>query len=244
VRLTFTGDAWENEPAGSSDGRWIAYVRQGTMGPPKIWVMSRDGRNTHQVTFGAGNDASPTWSADSTRLAFASDRDGDWDIYALDLLTGAVGQLTDDPAEDMAPDWSWITGRIAFQSNRVGPNSEIFTMAADGSDVRRVTMNPNGDSQPSWSPLADRIAFWGTRDQQALYTVRADGSDVRLFVPQVLRPGSPAWAAVGETVAFSGFRQDSGYSEVMRVQADGSDLVLLTFNEVNFDYAPGWLPGR
>lgn len=48
---------------------------------------------------------------------------------------------------------------------------------------------------------------------------------------------------MGDAILFSGYRPDSGYSEIMRVQADGSGLVLLTNNEVDFDYVPGWLAG-
>jgi TolB protein len=104
--------------------------------------------------------------------------------------------------------------------------------------------NVNGDASPSWSPGGERLAFWGSRPEgQALYTVRSDGSDVRLLVPQALRPGWPAWGFVGDAILFSGYRPGSGYSEIMRINAEGSGLVLLTHNEVDFDYAPGWLPG-
>ncbi len=74
--------------------------------------------------------------------------------------------------------------------------------------------------------------------------MKSDGTDITLLVPQSLRPGGPAWGYVGDAILFSGYRPGSGYSEIMRVQADGSGLVLLTNNEVNFDYAPGWLSGR
>ena len=159
------------------------------------------------------------------------------------VTSGAVTRLANHPSADLGPDWSRASGRIAFQSNRIGPNSEIFSMAADGSDVRRLTVNPNGDASPSWSPLADRLAFWGTREQQGLYTMAADGSSIVLLVPQALRPSAPAWGFVGETIVFSGYRAGSGHSEVFRIEANGSGLALLTFNEVDFDYAPDWLPG-
>ncbi|MCB0206873.1 MAG: hypothetical protein KDH89_18805, partial [Anaerolineae bacterium] len=110
--------------------------------------------------------------------------------------------------------------------------------------VQQLTSNVNGDSQPSWSPLANRLVFHGTRPAgQALYTVRSDGADVHLLAPQSLQPASPAWGLVGDTIVFSGFRPGSGYSEIMRIEADGSGLALLTNNEANFDYSPGWLPG-
>ena len=39
------------------------------------------------LTDGPGDNVDPTWSADSSKLAFASARDGDWEIYVLDLAT-------------------------------------------------------------------------------------------------------------------------------------------------------------
>jgi YVTN family beta-propeller protein len=244
VRLTFTPDAWENAPAGSPDGRWIAFERMdGSGGPSQIWLMSRDGRGATMLTDGPFNNLHPTWSADSRRIALASDRDGDWDIYVLDLATRGLTKLTDNTRDDLHPAWSAMNGRIAFTSYRTPSNGEIFTMAADGSDVRQVTGGFD-DSSPSWSPAGDRIAFWGSRPQgQALYTARSDGSDIRLVAPQALRPGGPAWGFAGEAIVFSGYRPGSGYSEILRIQADGSGLVLLTNNEVNFDYSPNWLAG-
>lgn len=67
--------------------------------------------------------------------------------------------------------------------------------------------------------------------------MRYDGTDIRLLAPQSLRPASPAWGYVGDTIVFSGYRPGSGHSEIMRIEADGSGLALLTHNEVNFDYA-------
>ena len=243
-RLTFTDDAWETSATGSPDGRRIAYVRQETGGPQQIWLMSRDGRSAQMLTGGPSDNSGPTWSADSTKLAFASNRDGDWEIYLMDLATHSITRLTDNDRDDTQPDWSRIGGRIAFVSSQYAANGELFTMAADGSDVQQLTSNVNGDSQPSWSPLANRLVFHGTRPAgQALYTVRSDGADVHLLAPQSLQPASPAWGLAGDTIVFSGFRPDSGYSEIMRIEADGSGLALLTNNEVNFDYSPGWLPG-
>jgi YVTN family beta-propeller protein len=245
IRLTFTADAYENTPVGSPDGRWIAYERAGADGPSHLWLMSRDGRNPRQLTFGTGYDYIPTWSPDGTKLAFTSDRDGNWEIYTVRVADGAVTRLTFNSAADQGPNWSWAIGRIAFQSNRYGPNPEIFRMEADGTNPVRLTVNPNGDAGPSWSPAGDRILFFGTRAEQTLYVMRADGFDIVPLVSRNLRPGGSSWApaGAGNFIAFSGFRPGSGHSEIFRVAPDGSGLVLLTFNEVDFDYAPGWLPG-
>ena len=247
VRLTFTADALETTPTGSLDGRWIAYERHdaGDSTYSQIWVMSRDGRGAHMLTEGPFNSRNPAWSPDSQKIAFASDRDGDWEIYVYDLVAHTINKVTDNLTNELHPDWSFSTDRIAYTSDLYTPNGEIFVMNADGSDAQRLTINFNGDGGPSWEPAFYRIAFWGSRPQgQGIYTMKSDGTDITLLVPQSLRPGGPAWGLVGDAILFSGYRPDSGYSEIMRVQPDVSGLVLLTHNEVNFDYAPGWLSGR
>jgi YVTN family beta-propeller protein len=248
MRLTFTADASEVAPAGSPDGGWIAYTRLDADGWQHLWLMNRDGHNARQITFGSWDDVWPTWSGDGAQIAFASNRHGNWEIFTLRLAPTAasITRLTFDAAEDTNPDWSWATGRIAFQSNRVGPNPEIFSMAADGSDVRRLTTNINGDRGPVWSPDGGAIIFWGSRAEQTLYKMTADGSDITPLIARIYRPESPAWGpgSAAGWIVFAGYRPDSGHSEIFRMTPAGAEIVLLTRNEVNFDYAPGWLPGQ
>ncbi len=246
IRLTFTADAGEVSPVGSPDGRWIAYVRSDAGSWPHLWLMNRDGRNARQLTVGAWEDVGPNWSGDGTQLVFASNRNGNFDIYTLRLADGRVTQLTTHTAEDLGPSWSWANGRIAFHSNRIGPNPEIFSMAADGSDMQRLTVNPNGDRGPSWSADGQFIVFWGSRGEQTLYRMQANGLDVIPLVSYLLRPEGAAWGPgnAGNWIVFPGFRPGSGHSEIFRMTASGSEVVLLTFNETNFDYSPGWLPGQ
>ena len=68
---------------------------------------------------------------------------------------------------------------IAFVSNRSG-DREIYTMAADGSDVVRLTHDPGEDSNPSWAHDDTDIMFTSDRDGDVdVYAMARDGSDVR-----------------------------------------------------------------
>jgi len=62
-----------------------------------------------------------------------------------------ITRLTQNTAIDNYPMWSSDGKRIAFHSNRDG-NFEIYTMAADGSAVVRVTNNPAFDVLAAWRP--------------------------------------------------------------------------------------------
>ena len=91
------------------------------------------------------------WCPDSKQLVYVSERDGNQEIYALDLEKQIERRLTNNPAADYSPRWSPDGNQIAFVSERDG-NPEIYVMDADGSNQTRLTNNPEPDLDPRWSP--------------------------------------------------------------------------------------------
>jgi TolB protein len=78
------------------------------------------------LTTSEGLDDYPAWSPDGKRLAFTSNRDRNYEIYAVDS-TGAIAvNLTNDPAFDHFAAWSH-DGRLAFVSDRDG-GFEIYVL--------------------------------------------------------------------------------------------------------------------
>ena len=92
------------------------------------------------------------------RIAFASDRDGDYEIFVMNADGTDVRQLTSNEDDEMFPAWSPDGNRIAFMSNR-GGEFNIFVMNADGGAVRQLTDNDDDDRFPAWSPDGTLIAF-------------------------------------------------------------------------------------
>ena len=68
--------------------------------------MNIDGSNLRQITNNRARDGSPAWSPDGKQLAFASDRDGDYELYVMSVDGSNVRQLTDNDVNDYAPAWS------------------------------------------------------------------------------------------------------------------------------------------
>ncbi|MYI63844.1 MAG: hypothetical protein F4105_19720 [Gemmatimonadetes bacterium] len=70
-------DAGDGSPSWSPDGTLIAFQSN-----QHIYVTYANGRNARWHTNSGG---SPSWSPDGTQIAFQSNRDGNWEIYVLDL---------------------------------------------------------------------------------------------------------------------------------------------------------------
>ena len=112
-------------PVASPDGKWVVFsVAEPSYDPSKdvsdLWIVASDGRSApRRLTSNKGSESGPSWSADSTRLAFAAKRDDDEvsQIYVLDVVLGGDAQrVTNAPTAASAPKWSPDGKRIAFQA--------------------------------------------------------------------------------------------------------------------------------
>ena len=79
-----------------------------------------------------GASADPSAAAVSERIAFASDRDGDYDIYAMDPDGSNVVQLTNAPGPDINPAISPDGTRIAYNRDSSVEIHDVWVMNADG----------------------------------------------------------------------------------------------------------------
>ncbi len=115
--------------------------------------------------------------SNGNKIAFSSDRDGDWEIFVMNADGNGVQQLTDNDGDDSVEEWSPNGNKIAFVSDRDG-DDEIFVMNADGTEVRQLTDNDDRDGSASWSLDGDRIAFTSNRDGDwDIFVMNADGTD-------------------------------------------------------------------
>lgn len=199
------------------------------------------------------------------RIAFVSDRDGNKEIYLMELVGTTVvslTNLTNNPADDYDPVWSPDGTRIAFVSNRdpnlaeCWPNDEIYVMDADGSHVTRLTDNPALDWTPVWSPDGTRIAFISTRVEPAaacqcvlcnrgIYVMDADGSHVTRLTEITPYDRDPSWSPDGRRIAFVGSTSVSVHvyttAVIYVMDVDGSHATPLSDNAA-LELGPAWSP--
>src|SRR5207244_7691770 len=107
-----------------------------------IYVVNPDGSGLTPLTSGSGIDVSPAWSADGQKIAFSSNRAGNYDIYVMNADGTGVTRLTTGPADEQDPSWSPDGTQIAFTVYPTAITSEIYKMNADGSGQTNLTNNP------------------------------------------------------------------------------------------------------
>lgn len=153
-----TGDACG--PAWSHDGKRIAFHAFALVQPnrnPRIWVMDADGSGQKLLT---EHGLDPTWSPDDRQIAFASRRDGIFQIYAMNSDGSNVRRLTKHNAEDSNPAWAPDGAAIAYISATGDDRRGLFIMGADGSNQHGIAHSKHQDfCFPSWSVDGRTIAF-------------------------------------------------------------------------------------
>lgn len=115
----------------------IAFVSD-RHGSPQIFVMNSDGTNVERVTFRGSHNQTPVWCPDPEQPLIAfSGRDGNFDIFTVNVITQEYRRLTQGQGDNKDPAFSPDCRLIAFASTRSGA-SGIYLSGQDGVDQNLV----------------------------------------------------------------------------------------------------------
>jgi len=200
------------------------------------------------LTSSVGQDLGPTLSANGWWIAFQSDRDGDWEIYTMDIFGHHQTRQTYSPASDVDPVWSpacgggpsCVTGTLAFQSDRTG-NWDLFLLNT-GTDAEpfQVTSNPGNDTDPFWAPDGSALVFQSDRNGNwDIFTIRPDGTDEVQWTNNPADEVDPVWSPTGTTIAYASNR--SGDWDLYLLDVESGAETQLTSGDGD-DLLPAWSP--
>ena len=151
--LLYEGDGNAVNPSWSPNGKSIAFAMSSAAAPQsyEIFILDLETNKIAPVTKGhlSNTGGSVDWSPDGRTLLLFAGEPGNNNIYSLELVSGAITQLTDG-GNNAAPSWSPDGRWIVFNSMRASENANIFIMRPDGSDVRQLTNDTEPDWQPRW----------------------------------------------------------------------------------------------
>jgi TolB protein len=164
--------SWGHHPTWSPDGKQIAFVCSGNRAD--ICLLDLETWEQTDLINDPALDDQPTWSPDGRQIAFISDRDGNREIYLVNVNGSNETRLTNTLSDELLPSWSPDGNYIIFMSNQddidfecdirssfastvsyyidSSCNYEIYIMKADGTHQWRLTNNNTCDIYPAWAP--------------------------------------------------------------------------------------------
>jgi TolB protein len=167
---------------------------------------------------GAGTAVHGAFPGRNGRIVFARWLHGNSDLWTTDLH-GRLRRLarTVDSEED--PAWSPNGRRIVFERDPLFGSSDgdLYTIAANGTGLRRITTDSAGEFSPSWSPNGKQVVYVNAIGQ--ITVAKADGTGAKTHLTHNSPPaydGWPKWSPDGKKILFEG----QGHISVMN--ADGT----------------------
>jgi len=180
---------WLRYPALSPDGATILFCYGGD-----IYRVSSQGGTATPLTISEAYDFQPVWSPDGNRIAFASDRYGNFDLFVMPAAGGAAQRLTYHSAGDFPSDFTPDGSAVIFSSSRLdaqssiafpsGAMSELYSVSITGDRPRMLLTTPALDAR--WDGQGERLLYHdrkGYEDEWRKHHLSSIARDIWLYTP-------------------------------------------------------------
>lgn len=198
-----TAGGQDLEPRYSPDGRWIAF-RRGLWPYSDLYVMPAAGGSARQVTRVASLIRGYTWLRDSQTLVFASDHEGGFALYAVDVASTRMQELGVSPAQ--YPDAARGDDTVVYELPRLQQQLAEIPLGQAGAGAvgtpRRLAPSTGSDQAPQMSPDGQRLAFISDRSGQAQLWLHelAGGTTTQLTSAPEATMAAPQWSRNGDRI--------------------------------------------
>ena len=199
-----------------------------------IFLATLDGKIIKQLTTTKGYDAEGTISPDGKKMIFTSVRDGDLDLYMMDLKTYKVTRITKELGYDggawFSPDGKKIVWRASrpktkeevdeyktlLKDNLVAPtHMEVYVANADGSNAHQITFLEQANWAPNFTPDGKHIIFCSNHEYARgfpfnMYLTDINGKGLEKISRDKGFDAFPMFSTDGKKVLFSSNRNNGG----------------------------------
>jgi Tol biopolymer transport system component len=209
-----------------------------------IFMADYNGKIVKQLTNTPGYDAEATISPDGKKMLFTSMRDGDLELYIMDLKSGKTTRVTNmlgyDGGAWFSPDGKKLIWRASrpktdeevkeykelLKENLVAPTRmEVWVADADGSNARQVSSFGQANWAPAYMPDSKRIIFASNHEYKRgfpfnLYTMNEDGSGLTKVSRDKGFDAFPMFSPDGKKIVFCSNRNNGGTRDTNVFLAD------------------------
>jgi len=251
-QVTFTIEGADFDPDIDPTGALLVYASTRHRETSDLYVKRVEGSALRQLTDDPANEVMPAFSPDGARVAFASDRSGNWNIYIKDTKGGRAIQITTDATDDIHPSFS-----------RDGQSLIYCTYGTSSGQWEMVIVDLNNPSTkrfighglfPTWSPTEDKIVFQRARQRGtrwfSIWTLdMVNGepmSPTEIAASSNAAAITPDWSPDGSQIVFctvidpqAELDQGPPHADVWIINVDGTNRVRLTMGRFA-NIQPNW----
>lgn len=183
----------------TADGKKTVFAVHGEL----FSVFADKGGDARRLTETTVRESDVAWSSDGSRLAFVSHRDGEPNLYVMEVATKKTTRLTKTTERDEAPRWSPDGKTIAF-IRTANEGGRLYTVPSDGSAAEKVLVPGPWVEDPQWSPDGKWIAYTAADEYLAedIWVVPSEGGQPKNITKYPCSNDMPRWSPDGKKLAF------------------------------------------
>ena len=221
LRMEGSGIAW------SPDGDCILCIAKhhGTDYLLEIDIITKKLKRRLKLDFDAAY--SPSYDGTGDRIVCAALNDGQADLYIIELVTGEITRLTNDPFNDNHPSWHPTKEEVIYSSEREGKN-KLIIIDVSGRSQRQLTYGEHNAVSPNWAPDAEKLIFCsdlhGVYD---LHTIKPDGTELTRLTSIITGCFNPSLDPDQKHIVFTAYqngRQDIYLMDVAKAMNEKIDM--------------------
>jgi len=250
---TFATEGECFDPRVSADGKWLVFASTQHTLKPEIYIKPVQSTAITQITNNPAGDVQPAINPNASRIAFCSDRTGNWDLFIIDTDGKNLQQLTDDPAPEMHPSFSPDGKKIAYCRYNVQTKQwEIWLLDLSNPGQRKFI---GAGLFPSFSPAESKIVYQRAclRGSQlfSIWVIGLAGDDQPSAPTQIVSSPDraligPQWSADGKRIVYCSVRPGNGddasrEAQVWIIEAVGQGRMPITDPGIG-SFSPTWAP--
>ena len=209
-----------------------------------IFMADMSGKIVKQITSAKGYDAEATVSPDGKKMIYCSDKDGDLELYVMDLKSGKEIRVTNELGYDggawFSPDGTKIVWRASrpktpeaikeykelLAEGMVAPtNMEVFVANADGSNAKQITALGQANWAPNFTPDGKHIIFCSNHEYKRgfpfnMYLIDLEGKGLEKISRDKGFDAFPMFSPDGKKIIFASNRNNGGTRDTNLFVAD------------------------